>query len=298
MKVFATWLMGSFPRALSVTMGFAVLGFILPPLTLLSNAIPALVTLRMGEKQGLLMAVILTVSLLVFFSLVGIAPKVAVIYVLSQWFLPVVLAIWLKRNNDWQQVLQLLLIIAAATLILLHATFGDLSGYWQGILNTLFRPALERAQIPAEEIELLLPAVASYMTGAMVAGIVFSSIIVLLLARYIQAVVYNPGGFEDEFLQLRAGQWPALAVLAGMLFTMVSALPLARELILIVMTLYFFQGVAIIHALAKMKKWHPVWIVTIYAGLLLMTIPVSLMLAGLGLIDTFLDLRKRLSRML
>lgn len=296
MKAFTSWVMGGFPNALFATMGFAVLGFILPPLTLLASAIPALVVLRMGEKQGFLLAVALTVLLGVLFSLLSVPPKTALLYALPQWFLPVLLATWLRWKNDWQPVLQLILIIATVSLVLVYAVFGDLSAYWLETLGKLFRPALEKAQIPEHEIELILPAVSSYMTGAIVAGIVFSSIIVLFIARYMQAVMYNPGGFETEFRELKVGQWPAFVVLAAVLFSMVSTLPFAREMILLVMILYFFQGIAIVHALAKIKNWHPVGLVAIYAGLLVLTVPFGLMLAGLGLIDTFLDIRKRFSR--
>ncbi len=296
MKTFSTWVMSGFPNALFVTSGFVVLGFILPPLALLGSTIAALVTLRMGEKQGFLLVVVVTVLLGVLFSLVGVSPKTALLYALPQLFLPVLLATWLRWKNNWQQVLQLILVIATVALILVHGIFGDLSSHWLEILDKLFRPALEKAQIPDNEIELILPAVSAYMTGAIVAAIVFTSIIALILARYMQSVLYNPGGFEEEFRELRVGQWPAFAVSAGLLFSMVSTLPLVQELILLIMILYFFQGMAIVHAFAKIKNWHPVGMVSIYVGLLVLTVPFSLMLAGLGLIDTFLDIRKRFSR--
>ena len=133
---------------------------------------------------------------------------------------------------------------------------------------------------------------ANVMTGIVVAWFVLSSVLSLLLARWWQAMLYNPGGFRKEFYQLRLGKTMAMIALALML---ISLLPLdkvaaiSKDIVIVLVLLYMLQGLAVVHASVAARRVSPGWLVALYFVLML----VPMVVAVAGLLDTWVELRNR-----
>jgi hypothetical protein len=139
-------------------------------------------------------------------------------------------------------------------------------------------------------VQLLRPTVVQ-VAGMMGAGNALLSVLCLLLARYWQAALYNPGGFGREFRALRypAGMATALALgtvaLASLgtefrTWAMICAMPLN------------FAGIALVHARAAARGHGRGWLTAFYAAWLVFD-PVKLFVVGCALADSWLDFRQR-----
>ncbi|MCH7817034.1 MAG: hypothetical protein IIC60_10750, partial [Proteobacteria bacterium] len=112
----------------------------------------------------------------------------------------------------------------------------------------------------------------------------------LMLARWMQAALYNPGGFQKEFHGLRIELKVALLLLGLMLLANFGVLvPSAWVLYLAVPLM--FSGLALIHAVVAKKKLSTMWLTALYVLLLPFVMQLIVLLA---LVDSWYDFRARL----
>ncbi len=125
------------------------------------------------------------------------------------------------------------------------------------------------------------------MALSIAAGTLFS----LLLARWWQALLYKPGGFKEEFHNLRI-EPRLVAASAGITFVFML-MPNGGVGILIMVLPIFFAGLGYIHWWAARQKM-PFILWVVYLG---MFIPlwVGTAVVVIGLFDSFVNLRKRIS---
>lgn len=115
----------------------------------------------------------------------------------------------------------------------------------------------------------------------------------LLLARWWQSAVYNPGGFQKEFHGFTISSKIAVILLA--LFLIGRLIPEGYQLWADLALLPFLlAGIAMIHSTIKLYGLGGQWVAILYVGLIFMGKPVTLVLVGLGLADSLIDLRSRL----
>ena len=147
----------------------------------------------------------------------------------------------------------------------------------------------------AEAIDRL----AASMNSIMAASVVVSLMIVLLMARWWQSLLYNPGGFGAEFRRLRLPRLPMLAVTATLLALVALAgfqsgawhPRYSTDLLVIVSTLYAFQGLAAIHDFVAVRRLSSGWLIGLYVILLVEALPAVLLLVATGLADSLMDRR-------
>jgi cellulose synthase/poly-beta-1,6-N-acetylglucosamine synthase-like glycosyltransferase len=139
--------------------------------------------------------------------------------------------------------------------------------------------------------DLQIADVRNAMVTVIGAVYMFLSIMLLMLARWMQAALYNPGGFKQEFHRLRVEQKVGLILIAAMLLASFGVLiPEAWVLYLVIPLL--FSGIALVHAVVAIKNLSRMWLVTFYV-LLMLPITVQ-MLVLFALIDSWYDFRTRL----
>ncbi len=301
MHKLASYIMSGRLRAITVVVGFAVLALILPPFALISGAALALVTLRTGPAEGL---TILGLSSLAM-ALLGLAMALlglgllgqfwtGLAYSLFQWAPLLVLALVLRYTVSLATTFQVAIALGLLALFGAHYTSPDLPGYWESLLDQYLRPAMIQAEIPTESIDATLHQAAQYMTGSFVASMLLSMVFMLLLARWWQALLYNPGGFREEFTNLNLGYPAALLALGLFITAILSDATLMTELALVSLVMFFLQGVAIVHNLSAKSKNPAIWLIGFYALLIVVLPQMLAAVCVLGLIDTFTNIRARL----
>lgn len=293
-RAFAAYVMRSRLHAAVVTGVLGALTPILPPVSYLSGAAFGLTVLRRGPADG---ARVLAGAALVAtgLAMAGTGTALpALVLVLALW-LPVGLSAAVLRVTVAQGwMLAAVGAQVALVLALLHLLAGDLAAWWQAWLAALQDSLPEGAGVRLGEEERAR--VAALMTGIVAAAMVTSLAATVLLARWWQALLYNPGGFRQEFYRLRlpGGLLYVTGVIgaAAVVRALGGAAPgLAAELLLVATVLYMFQGLAVIHSRARSHRLSTAWLIVLYALLALVPQYMILLLGMLGAADAMADFR-------
>lgn len=289
MRALARYILSSRPQAIAVTTAFGLLALVIPPAAYIFSGVPiALVTLRIGAGAGLqvmLGALIVLVAALLLF---GLPPALALGLLLGIW-LPIAFCAYNLRRYESQTALLLAAAaIAAGYAGLLHAVTGDVTEWWRAQLQPQLQQLFsEHPELSAEQV---LEGVMPYVNGMVAAGLVFSLTVTVLLARWLQAMLFNPGGFGEEFRALVVPRWLVVATvvcLAGAVLLDGALAGWLRDLVFVGMTVFLFQGLALCHLLVKVRGWAGHWLWFMYA-LLIFLPQFILFLASVGFADAWL----------
>lgn len=323
----ATFIMAGRIQASTAVVGFALLALILLPLTivlgklglalvtmltLFSGASLALVTLRSGAVEGLATLTFAT-GLMVLFNYLFVARvEAGLTYSLLQWAPLMVPALVLRQTISLSLAMVATIGLGMAVILIVHLIVPDLPQFWSELLNEYLRQALTQAESSADAIDAELQKATEYaarfMTGSLVASMLLSMSLVILIARWWQSILYNPGGFRDEFHKLSLGIFPAVVGLCLLVAALLSSASVLAELAVVSLVLFILQGVAIVHSLSSTAK-NPSLVLGGFYTILVMAYLVSgdmssifvfsaviTGLCALGVIDAFIDLRTRLQK--
>lgn len=238
-----------------------------------------------------------TVVTMLFYRLMGVPPATIAVTVLMLWVPCWLISLVLRRTVNLAGAMLAAAVLGLLTLVLIYVVAGDPAPWWYEHL-LLIRSTLEEAGLfpKGVSVDVLLQDLSRLMTGVVVASLALGAVCGLLLGRWWQALLVNPGGLRTEFHNLRFPQTPGLVVLALMIFTQFASTPasdMAAQVVLIMLVPYLFAGLAVLHGLVAQHGRGKGWLIAVYA--LLSIIPqTALLLSGLGLIDTWVDFRRRL----
>lgn len=265
-------------------------------LTILSGAVVALTTLRHGASQGLRVMVVAAPLAVAVRMLLGGPGLPTLVLGLVVWLPAWLMAVNLKRTG--RQALPLLLVAAlvAAYALAMRLAVGDVSAFWAERLESLFALIARDGgpQLGTGQIAAVADQMHAWTLVAMFC--VLSSII--FLARWWQAALYNPGGFGTEFRELRLPRAmlaaAAVAALAVVVDRSAAAGPLAiaSDAFIVVVVLFAFQGLAVLHARARAISLARGWLTGLYVLLVLTPQVVGPILAATGVADGVADFRR------
>ena len=294
MQALAAYVMRGRSQAALVASASAVLSLLVPLLGILSAATVALVTLRQGTTEGLVVGGFagLASGLLVYLALGSPLPAVGL--ALALWLPVWVLAGVLRVTRRVDLTLRVGALVGLLILVGVHLAVADPAAFWAELLEPLRQGLVEGQVMDETASQAMMASIGRWMTAAFAATFYFQMLLALLLGRWWQGLLYNPGGFGTEYRALRIH--PALGVLGlGLLLALMVGIggqPIA-ELLILLTPLYFLQGVAVVHGLAHGFKLARGWLVGFYALLLLAMPHAEILVAGLGLADTLVNVRAR-----
>lgn len=147
-------------------------------------------------------------------------------------------------------------------------------------------------QFSDEERARLGALLAPVLTGLLAALLQIVTLLSLMLARYWQAALYNPGGFGGEFRALRFPPVVAIMLLVGMLLGPSLGAQFAVLTPLCSVPLVF-AGVALMHGLVAQGRLPRFWLVGLYVTLVLFMQLIYPLLAVLAIVDSLFDFRGR-----
>ncbi len=290
MREIASFIMASRWRAVLAATGFGLLGVYFLPVILLSAAAVGLVTLRRGGLEGFLTLGAASVLTGGIFWFLPPRPGFAFPLVFALWP-PVWVGAWVLRYTSSQAgsltVIGVLAVIYAGAM---HAlTGGEVVDFWRGWLERAI------ANVPGATVEGFdYEGTLRLMNGLVAMVYEMSAFASLLLSRWWQALLYYPGGFKSEFLELRIPRWLLPALIGGMWLVGYFSQLVLSDLVLVAMAIYLFQGLAVVHAVVSLRNLNGFWLVPVYALLVLMPQYGIVGLAWLGAIDSLFDLRSRI----
>ena len=260
----------------------AILFGLIPGFGLISGAVVALVILRRGLQDGLQILLWASLPALLQWQQLGDPGSLMML-------LGVALAGGLLRiSRSWQ--LTSLLIMASGVL-------QQLSLPWQkaylarmhNVVNSLQSHGFAlQDKIDGKVVTVTPQQLLDMMLKYYGASQMLLMLGCLLLGRYWQASLYNPGGFRQEFHNLRF-DWRLMVVLLGLVGAALIGKPPFSDWLLIVCMPPILEALAVIHKVVARRNLGYTWLVLTY--LLLMIVAPALAL--LGFADCLIDFRKR-----
>lgn len=288
-------------QATLVAVVSALLSMVAPPFTwvlaYVSGATVALVTLHVGPKQGLQVTAGAVIAAAVIAFLVLRAPMLSLGFTLTLWLPTWLAALVLRRTQSLALAIQTAVALGVGGVLLAFAMLGDPSQVWQPLLAEL-RPAFAQHEAfsDAERLDQTLAMVAMLMTGSSAAYAVLGVVLSVFLGRSWQAVQTNPGGFRDEFNRLRFDQVSGIVAVVVLGLAVFAQLAVAMNVGIVLLVMYLFAGLAVVHGLVARSGASVGWLVAVYVLLVIALLQLVLVLALLGLADTWVNFRARLGR--
>lgn len=285
---------------------FAALGFAAVAVNLFTPLPAAFIGMRFGSK-----AAGLTVVLTALLVLLSAGQATALMY-LVQFGIPGAVLPWmLNRGIAWDKATLAVLwamVIASLAGLLIAATIagqspvalaGDLIDKEVAQTRTAMQEMFAVADLPAEQkkeasqalenVALFLqgayPGIAIAVAGMMTLGLVF---LLSVLARGRYAV---PGRAFPKWKSPEQLVW--VLIVAGFLVAFVDGVlgTFALNLLVILLPVYFLQGLAVIDCYFRRKAFSPIFRAIGYVLLTLVN-PLPMVVTGIGVFDLWADFRK------
>lgn len=280
MRALAEYVMRGRREALLVsTMSVA-----LPMFFWLGAAVVALVTLRKGVREGayVMLWALLPAAVVAYFG--EIMPVAALLGITATAWV-------LRLTVSWPWALctaaLLGLVLGGSLLTVGRGYLAQVEKLFSELVAGIGRQAAENG---AEAAVALTAPGASDIAGMFGLILGVTLVICLIIARWWQAALYNPGGFRVEFHALRLDRVQVMALLLmafglgalGEGFRLWAWMPFVPLL---------FAGIALVHALAA-ARGRGGWLGLFYAALLVLA-PLKQFIVVLAAMDSWLDIRGR-----
>jgi len=256
----------------------AVVFAIIPVLFWISAAVVALVILRKGYQAGAQVFMWSLLPALIWWFNGDPTPALTLIGVAG-------LASVLRYSAHWTYVL-------VASMLVSIISMPILASYLQEVMLTFAEAGIQLQATQSLPDEVSTEQVKALMEGVL--GAVHLAILLActVLARWWQSVLFNPGGFQTEFHQLRLPVW-LTGSLALAVFGLSNIADMTQWLFILAIPL-LFAGLALVHGLVEQMKLGRMWLIATYLGLLFSSALVFSLLALLATLDSVFGLRKRL----
>jgi hypothetical protein len=303
------WAMGIVATGTNAThiSGFlaVVVMILMAALRVIAGAPIALVTLRNGARPGFLLLALCTAATLLW-SQVATQSLDTGLMSIGLCFVPAFICAWILRQSvSLAFTLQLMTLIVALLLI------------FAGFMGWLPDPALVKqvimsaapanapnasAEMTPEQMALLGEMFISFLAYTIPAGLLTSQLMTLCLARWWQAMLFNPGGFQQEFHHLRL---PKTVAVSAFLVVCLGLLPIPvavtmpfvfQGIVGLLLTLLVIPATGFVHWWFAHKQVGTAWFVFFYVLLAIFGLWLIPLLAVLSVMDSVSDLRARTMR--
>lgn len=263
----------------------ALLGAFVP---FVSPSTVALVSLRRGGLDG---SFVIAWAMLPVIVMTAVSPETLPMAFYSLCVLVAVIgaALVLRSQSDWSVSVLGLVVLAATGGLVFGVTFPEFNAQLVEELNRVQSETQAQLQEQGSELTDQVNITATLVAGLMAALVGFNALLALVIGRWWQALLYNPGGFREEFHQFRLSKTQSLVCFgvaaicvtrANWLFWgLLAALPL------------FLVCAATVHNRVYAKGWGLPWLVLFY--LLMLFQPFFLVAFTIGFTDSWVDYRRR-----
>ncbi len=265
----------------------------------------ALVTLRLGARQGLIVLTGAAIAALLSGQLLQLSEHARLdlwnsVYL---WILLWLAASVLQLSRSLILALQTIGFVAIVTVVAYFLLVAEPIQAGLQLLEPMGRLLREPGSgLSSQEVDAMLLSAATILAGSVVTYTAFGAIICLLIARAWQARLFNPGGLQQEFRALRLGRNVGvftIAVIVALLFSQNLGEALGLILInasIVIGMLYVIIGLGIAHGLMAQRDSSGFWLVGLYALLILLSQIVAPLLMALALTDIWVDYRTRFAK--
>ena len=290
MKALGNYILRTRVHAILAISVLTVLSIFISPFSyFISGAPMGLAALRKGPVTALQVAAgCLLLTALPAMAL-NLQPGIPIAFMATVW-LPVILCAGLLRNTQSQG----LMVLCAGTVgifftALIYVMLEDIQTWWHEWFE-LWKQYAE-SEPARQQLEQAYQLINPLLSAIFASGFVISLIITMLLARWWQSALFNPGGFRKEFYALRLPRILVFPTLAGLLTLLLipGATSMAlRDTVILMLVLYLFQGISVIHGFLYTRARSRVWLIVIYGMFFIMPRFILLFVSCVGIVNACL----------
>ena len=236
-----------------------MLAFVGLPTSLFANIIIAFVTLRNGSRFGLVTLLWVALPALAMLAL-GHISIFDLIWV--RCLIIYGLALVLTHTHRWNDVLAALTILGVIVVAVIHGIIPDIDQKWYELANQFMKQWTAAGQTQPSQWQDLIHIFAHIGTGLAIGSILIILLLQLLIARFWQAIMFNPGALRKEVFQIRINRWVSLLLPLAIILMMVTQAALLIDLLPIILFPFVVAGFVVLHTLAfvmpKLKLLIPI----------------------------------------
>jgi hypothetical protein len=299
MQAIARYVMRGRLQAMLVAAVAALLSLLLPPLNYISSAVIGLVTLRRGWREGLIVIAGAGVVTAAFAVLTPLDPLRADLVAAAIWVPVWGLALILRYTISLSVTVGSAGIIGALIVTGAYLSLGDPAQAWRDVLGHIVKLAKQQNEpAVADSLGQMLLNAAPHMTGMLIAALVLGLTLSLFLARWWQALLFNPGGFAREFRGLRLGRNFAVLSLVALMASMMASgwlAEVATNVMIVLVVVYLVHGMGLIHGIVAAKGLRAGWLIAVYVVTFILP-QSTLLVAAAAFADSWMDIRARIKK--
>lgn len=288
---FGLYLIRKRSNAIPVVLLFSFLPFLQIPTLSIAAIVVGFITLHRGAKEGFIVACWALLPSIAISFYAGL--EVFLLEGLGKIIIVYLLATLLGYTNRWSITLQAGVLCGVVIVSVSHLAVPDLNVWWLQRLVFLASQlqSMGNLNFSPDELRSLAEQLSYFATGVVVAAILSFDIVLMLVARAWQALLFNPGGLRQEWYRLRMSYLYAgitLVILLGY-WLRINWL---MDILPIVLMPFLLAGLSLLHAVLPQKASvrMPILILT-YLGLLFFSLYVGVMLMLAAFIDSWFDFR-------
>ena len=300
MKKIAEFILSSYGHAVICVSTLACLAAFIPLTGMISSAALALTALVWGTQRA---AVVLLLSTAVLLGIFVLASNIGIVvagyesvflFALLQWLPILVISQLLRTTRSLSFTLNVLLIFGLLVVVLSKFLVPESIELWDRFFNWVLQGDVAQKEANDPDFSQYYRDFLNVMTGVAMASLILVWMVSLLLARWWQSLLNQPGSFRSEFVGLELGKVIAIGGFVLFAVMIFSKAPLTRELLLVMMSAFLFQGIATVHCLLAIRKAQG-WLLGFYIALALspMVPQVPGFLSMLGAFENLIRLRAR-----
>lgn len=299
MRSLARYILSGPFQAVTVVFVFALLSFPFPFLIVFSGGALALITLKVGVRQAitvlLISVALVAVSTLQLLGNLTAGPLII-------WASIVAVTYAYLRFQSLSLALQALTVFGIVLTVLITALFPDLQAGWLLYLKNLlqaieqgpsFQIMMQNTGLSLERAEQYLPGIASLMTGMVIAVYLLTVSVTLSFGGWWHDLLDDAQAFHKEFVRFNLGRTLAISVALFVVVAWASKAAIFWQLTIVCLSMFFLQGLGLAHAVIGAISKPLLGFITVYGLLFIVTPQMMLVLASAGVLDGFLDFRKR-----
>ena len=284
MKVFAQWVLERRYRLVLLAVATA------PILPVVAAALLTFETIQRGGVQGGYSALAGAAGIIVLGSIAGADIEFLALIGSLTLFAGVALGTLVRLADSLVLAFQGSLLLCVVGVIVASLIWPD--------PGVLFGESIERwveifrAGGASNEQLAALRGLDRFFFGISAAGVFSQLVTALLLGSWWNSLSGAAGRFGADFRALKLGRVLGIPATLLMASSLVLDTPLVQNLFPLALFGFCFQGLAVSHAWARAKRWHPAVLGITYALLITpLTGLVILAIGSVGLLDNWFDLR-------
>ena len=290
MKPFGEFILRSQRNAALLALAFAAL----PIFNWLAVIIMALVTLRKGVQAGgiILLCVILPAVVWMLIDQSQLAVFNVALGAVVVWLLAAVL----YKTYSWTWVLVAAALIAMVAIAILHGYIDNINAWWQQKMLSYLQAVNTDMQVDVTQQKAAILQLAKIATGIQAGAILLINAVWLVMARYWQAVLFNPGKLRSELHGIRMPQWTSLLLVVIVGLAALTKWPVIIDMLPALMVVFALAGLSLAHFIVAARQLHWILLLVFYAALIFALPYMGVALVMIALSDSLFNIRSRYTK--